>query len=364
MHPQLIFFLDRIEENARKIVNSCNRAGIAVFGVTKVACGYPPVAWAMIRGGVQGLADSRLLNLMRLREENFPVPLMLLRPPAPAEAKLTVEVADISINSSLDTLRVLDRAARKAKKKHRILLAVECGDLREGIPLQKVSQVTKEILNLEGIELCGLSANFGCLSGLLPTRENTSLLVEAAEQVKEMLGHSLAVLSGGATVSLQLVEKSLMPVGINQLRIGEAGICGTDTSGNRDVPGTRQDTSILRATVLEVEEKSSYPEGPIGHDAFGKDPHLIDRGPRLRAILALGKIDVDTDGLHPLAPGIEIIGSSSDHLVLDVTDRSTPTVVGEILDFSLNYQAMLRACSTTYVEKKYLPSDYLNKEDV
>lgn len=359
MYPQLIFFLDRIEENSRKIVSRCNRAGISVFGVTKVTAGYPPVAWAMIRGGVQGLADSRLLNLMRLRERGLPAPLMLLRPPTPAEAKVAVEVADISINSSLDTIRVLDRAAKRARKIHKILLAVECGELREGISLHKVPQAAREILDLEGIDLVGLSANFSCLSGVLPTQENTSLLLEAAERVQEVINHPLSVLSGGATSSLYLVEKRTMPAGINQLRIGEAIVCGTDTSGKRKVPGTEQKTSILRATVLEVEEKPSYPQGPLGHDAFGKNPHLVDRGLRMRAILSLGRVDVDPDGLSPLAKGVEVVGASSDHLILDVTERITPTVVGEVLDFSLSYQALLRACCTPYVEKKYLPADYL-----
>lgn len=361
MFPQLVFRLNLIEDNARNIVHFASQFGIKVFGVTKVSCGYPPVAWAMVRGGVVGIADSRLLNLVNLKRAGLNVPLMLLRPPSPLEAKLTVETADISINTSLETMKVLSRAALTSGRRHKVLLGVECGDLREGILPEKVPQIALEVEKLKGLELLGVSTNFGCLSGVLPTRENTSLLVKTGKETEQLIGRPLEVYSGGATVSLGLLEKGEMPEGINQLRIGEAIVCGTDTSANRLVPGTRQDTCVLRATVLEVETKGNPGGFPLGRNAFGEEGIPSPEGPRRRAVLSLGRIDLDLGKMTPLEAGVKVVGASSDHLVLDVTEREVPTVVGETISFAISYQAVLRASVSPYVEKKFQPSDYFKE---
>ncbi|MBN2405059.1 MAG: alanine racemase, partial [Coriobacteriia bacterium] len=57
--------LAKITENARRVIDALG--GREVIGVTKVTCGSPEVARAMLLGGVSGLADSRLENLAGLR---------------------------------------------------------------------------------------------------------------------------------------------------------------------------------------------------------------------------------------------------------------------------------------------------------
>ena len=47
--------------------------------------------------------------------------------------------------------------------------------------------------------------------------------------------------------------------------------------------------------------------------------------------------------------GLEVVGASSDHLLLDVTDR--PVKVGDIVRFKVDYSAALRAFTSPYVEK-------------
>ena len=58
--PRVTIDLDKIEHNARTIVGLCRANDIEVTGVTKVTCGQPDVARAMLRGGVSSIADSRL----------------------------------------------------------------------------------------------------------------------------------------------------------------------------------------------------------------------------------------------------------------------------------------------------------------
>ena len=73
----------------------------------------------------------------------------------------------------------------------------------------------------------------------------------------------------------------------------------------------------------------------------------------LRAILAIGRQDVDADGLRPLDEKIEIIGASSDHLIVDLT-KSSGYNVGDVLDFIPAYGALLRLCTSKYVKREYV----------
>ena len=70
-----------------------------------------------------------------------------------------------------------------------------------------------------------------------------------------------------------------------------------------------------------------------------------------RAIAAIGRQDVRTDGLTPLDPRIEIIGASSDHLLLDFTG-APEYKVGDTVSFGLDYGALLSASTSAYVQKE------------
>jgi predicted amino acid racemase len=68
--------------------------------------------------------------------------------------------------------------------------------------------------------------------------------------------------------------------------------------------------------------------------------------------VAVGTQDVRIEGLRPNIPGVRIIGASSDHLVLDVTDR--PVKVGDELAFGLRYPGLMTAMASPYVRKEIL----------
>ncbi|MFR7892819.1 MAG: hypothetical protein ACLU38_00770 [Dysosmobacter sp.] len=101
--------------------------------------------------------------------------------------------------------------------------------------------------------------------------------------------------------------------------------------GVHDADYLRDGVFRLEAEVVEVKEKPTYPQGELGADAFGRKPVYEDRGLRLRAILALGRADVgDMETLRPTMPGVTVIGGSSDHCILDVTDAPQPVQVGDV----------------------------------
>ncbi|MCG0276755.1 MAG: alanine/ornithine racemase family PLP-dependent enzyme, partial [Thermosediminibacteraceae bacterium] len=86
-------------------------------------------------------------------------------------------------------------------------------------------------------------------------------------------------------------------------------------------------------------------------DAFGNIPVFEDRGPMKRAIAALGKQDCRIEGLIPVDENIEILGASSDHLLLNVTHAKKDIKVGSVVEFRMNYGAMISLMTSNYVEK-------------
>jgi predicted amino acid racemase len=72
-----------------------------------------------------------------------------------------------------------------------------------------------------------------------------------------------------------------------------------------------------------------------------------DLGVRRRAIVALGEIDLRTSSLKPMRPGVAVVGASSDHLVLDVTEAEPPVRLGEELAFDTLYPAVSTGWSSS-----------------
>jgi predicted amino acid racemase len=352
--PCLTIDLDKIEHNARSIVGLCHGHGIEVAGVTKVSCGHPGVARAMLRGGVSAIADSRLENIHRLRTAGIDRAGMLLRLPALSAVDEVVETVAISLNSELAVLAGLSAAACSSGRVHDVLLMVELGDLREGIPPHDLLPFAGEALKLPGIRLRGLGGNLACFAGVVPTEASMQQLAGLADAVEQAFGITLDRVSGINSSGLELLGAGSMPARINHARIGEAILLGRETAQRRPWPGTWQDAFVLHAEVLELKRKASVPHGERSEDAFGRRPLFEDRGEILRALLNVGREDVDINGIAPLDARLTILGASSGYLVVDATPATGGIRVGDMLAFTLNYSALLRAMTSEYVKKRPL----------
>jgi len=349
-YPRLEINLTRIQQNAAYVTKICGKNGIEVMGVTKGVCALTAVVNAMLAGGVKKLADSRLQNIEELRKSGIKVPIYLIRIPMLSEVNKLVELADGSLNSELEVIYAISERAASLGKKHHVILMVDVGDLREGVMPEDVVDVVGKILSFPGIVFEGLGTNMGCYGGIKASFENTKILTDLSEKVREKYGIKVKTLSGGNTATLALLERGGLAPGINPFRLGESILLGTDVNNFRKVPGTVQNTMMLKAEVIEVKTKPSYPIGEIGRDAFGNIPKYIDKGLMKRAIVAIGKQDCRIEGMTPVDSSIEILGASSDHLILDVTN--TPGIkVGSIVEFNVDYGAMLSAMTSKYVEK-------------
>ncbi|MDF2569231.1 MAG: orr [Sporomusa sp.] len=345
--------LNKIRYNAAQVKKICQDQGIAVLGVTKGFSAIPQIVSAMLEGGIDGLADARMENIIELRNGGFDQPITLLRIPRLSNVEKVVRYATISVNSEISVIKALAQVAEKLQSQHQVVLMIDVGDLREGVLEENVLDTARQISRLRGIKLLGLGTNMGCFGGVLPSTDNLGLLVELRDIIMNQLGIQLEIISGGGTSTLSLVEAHKVPAGVNQLRIGEGILLGTDSTNHRKIPWLCDDAFLLRAEVIELKAKPSVPIGDIGRDAFGNVPQFTDVGIRKRAIVALGKQDVYIEGIIPVDKKMKILGASSDHLIIDVTDSSTEIQVGDAISFQLTYSGILSASQSRYIGKNF-----------
>ena len=348
-YPQLEFDLALLRSNADAVISRCRGMGIRVCGVIKGVDGLPEAARVLRAAGAAELGTSRLEQVAKCRAAGVPGPWLLIRIPGLTELPDVVALCETSLQSEWPTLLALEEECLRQNKTHRVIVMTDLGDLREGFWDKKelVDVCERVERELPHVQLAGIGVNLTCYGSTKPTPEKMNELVGLARQVEQRIGRKLEIVSGGATSSFTLVHWGTMPAGVNHLRIGEAILLGKDLQvdwGIRDMDYLCMDALTLRAEVVEVKDKPTYPIGEFAIDAFGRKPVYEDRGIRRRAILALGRADVgELESLIPREPGLTVIGGSSDHCIVDVEDCPRRLQVGDIVEFSLCYSHMLYA---------------------
>jgi ornithine racemase len=345
--------LAKIADNARIVTSSL--PGVEIIGVTKVTCGSPEIAHAMLEGGVRGLGESRLENIERLREACVAAPIWLLRAPTPDLAEETVRLADVSLESEVATLHALDAAAARQGKRHGVVVMVDLGDLREGVMPSDLPTFLAQAAGLPNLDLLGVGASLTCYGAIVPSAENLGQLVSLTKAAERQLERKLMI-SGGMSTSLDAFESGDLPHEVDNLRIGEAIVLGVSPASRERILGLHTDALVLEAPVIECKVKPSRPIGISAQDAFGHTPDFEDRGERRRAICAIGRQDVAPGALRPVDPRIEVLGASSDHLILDVDDLPEAPEVGDPIAFVPGYSATLALFTSPYVRKVFLPT--------
>jgi len=352
--PRLEIDLGKLRHNARTLVERLQSKDIAVTGVTKAILGSPEIATVLLEAGVSGLGDSRIENLEKMRRLRVPGPMTLIRSPMLSQVDRVVRSADTSFNTEPAVIAALSAAAVRARRAHGVVLMVEFGDLREGIMPVDLEGVARQVLALRNIELRGIGTNLACQSGVEPGARNMAELSALTRSIEAACGQPLATVSGGNSANLKWALGSAAKGRVNDLRLGESILLGRDPLDRSPIEGLYTDAILLAAEVIELKVKPSQPWGAIAQTAFGDRPRAADRGSMSRAILALGIQDADPDGLTP-PPGTEIIGASSDHLILDAGETSIR--VGSEVAFQLNYGALVRAMTSLFVAR------FLRQED-
>ena len=346
IYPRVEVNLQYLKENVAAVVEKCKPFGIDIAGVIKGTTGIPECAKMFAEGGAKMIASSRLEQIEDAIDAGINPPMLLLRVPMMSELPEVIRLCDISLNSEISVLEALNEEALKQNKKHKVILMADLGDLREGFwDKDEMVETALSVENeLAGLELAGVGTNLGCYGSIEATADKLEELVAIAERIEEKIGRELEFISGGATTSLPRIINKDMPKRINLLRVGEGILLARDLDVfyGYDMSFMHQDTYTLKAEVIEVKDKPSHPVGKISIDAFGHTPEYVDRGIRKRALLGIGKVDYGSiDEIFPKDEGIEVIGASSDHTILDIEDAKRDLKPGDIVSFGINYASIV-----------------------
>ena len=246
----------------------------------------------------------------------------------------------------------LSESAQAQHREHSVVLMVELGDLREGILPGDLAAIARSTQQLPSITLRGIGANLACQSGVAPDRRNMAELSALAASLEARLGATFDIVSGGNSANLDWAFDGADVGRIDNLRLGESILLGREPLGRHPIDGLSTDAIALVAEVIESKPKPTQAWGEINQTAFGIQPAAEDRGTTNRVILAVGRQDVDPDGLVPPA-GIEILGASSDHLVVDAGATGDRPAVGTELRFQVDYSALVRAMTSPFIDRVY-----------
>ncbi len=354
MKTKVYININGVKKNTQSLVTEAQKYGISVAGITKGCCGNEAFAQALLEAGVDFLADSRIENLEKL--QHIPVEKMLLRSPKLSEIEKVISYTQYSLNSDLQVIRSLSEVAVRKNVKHSIILMIDIGDLREGIWYENINEIyhiVDTIIHLDGIYLAGVGTNVTCFGGIMPTEENYKLLIKIADKIRQRFKITLPIISGGNSSSIQMLYEGRIPKGINHLRVNQSIYTGIEIGQGQQIPNWENRIVTLEAEIIEIQVKPSTPQGTIAKmNAFGEIKNFKDKGMRKRAIIALGRQDMNIEGLKPVDSTITVEGASSDHLIVDITDSNANYSVGQLINFNVTtYASIITAMASPFIEK-------------
>lgn len=356
--PALEVNLDAMRTNAKILCDICRQNDISVAGIVKFSDCDLQVAKAYSEGGCMQIGVSRAKHLKKLKQVYPNIETLLTRAPTRSDLENTARYADLTLIADTDILHALNDEAAKWGTKPGIILMLDVGDLREGVDnIPELVELGKLCESLPCLNLRGVGTNHACMNGVLPSFENLSFLIEGAEAIENAIGRKLEIISGGSSINLLHLKEGIskMPARINHLRLGGSIANPMNIRLVRGVSfdGMREDSVRLTAEIVDIHEKASAPKNSTKNWA-GEAVVREDKGRRLRAILAVGSQDIgDAMLLTPLDPSLEIVGCSSDHTIIDVTDSKTPYKSGDIITFQVRYSNMLYAFTGDHVAIEY-----------
>ena len=349
MYPKVKVNIKGINENIKKVKKLCNKNNIKLNVVLKVLSGNVDIVNEIDFSNVDSISDSRIDNLKKYK--NIKKEKWLIRIPSFSEIKDTIKYSDVSFNSSLDTIKLLNEEAIKQKKKHKIILMYELGDLREGVDYSVLSMLVGEVKKLSNIIIYGIGANLTCYGGIEPTLDNTDELYDVKSAIEYENEIKFDIVTGANSSSYKLLSNGDLAGKMNYVRFGESIFLGMIPGYYEKIKDLNQDNFIIEAQIVELEEKPSVPKGNILKNSFVDTPEFIEKGYRVKALVNIGKQDTGL-GLKPKDKDIIILDGSSDYLLLDVTDSKNNYKLGDIIKFIPDYESLLKVMTSSYVKKE------------
>jgi len=343
--------INKIKHNAKTLKEEFAKKGITITSVIKGVAGSPEIANAILECGINTIAVSKVQDIKKMKEFGVKAEFLLTRLPMHTEVSDVVKYADISLNSEISTVKLLSEHSLKQGRRHKVVLMLELGDLREGILPEDIDSVIEQTIPLKGIKLYGIGVNLACFGGIKPSEKNMTELSQIVDRIQEKYHIKIDMVSGGNSANYEWFSQTDNTGNINNLRIGEAILLGRETIHKNRIPHLYTSAFTLICEVIEAKLKPSLPYGDKCQNAFGYKPEFTDIGAINRIIVGIGEQDVDTKAIKPRIKA-DIIGASSDHLILHV--KSNGMKVGSEIQFDINYSALLRLSTSPYVKKVFI----------
>ena len=323
--------------------------------VTKLLCGNKTFLREVLDLGAEELHDSRISNLKTIKQMAPDVQTVYIKPAPKRSIPSLVKFADISFNTSFTTMKLISHEAVRQNKKHRVIIMIEMGDLREGVMGENLVNFYSRIFELPNIEVIGIGANLNCLNGVMPTYDKMIQLSLYKQLIEAKFNKRIPWVTGGSSVTIPLVFKKMIPKSVNHFRIGETLFTGNDLVEETIIKGMHADVFKLHAEIIELYNKPKVPMGEIGTNVAGEQPEFDEKDygkSSYRAIIDLGLLDIDLQHLTPEDETVEFSGASSDMIVLDIMDNKKGYRVGDIITFRLTYMGILAIMNSNYINKK------------
>jgi predicted amino acid racemase len=352
---RVIISLDALSHNVSRVNRLMAEHGARWTAVTKVLCGNGEVLRALSEMGIRSVGESRFANLRAVRRAFSDPETWYLRIPSLSMCENAVTLSQISLNSELETIKRLNEAAGRHKLRHRIIIMIELGDLREGILPGGLVAFYQAVFQLPHIEVLGIGTNLGCLAGVPPSTDQLMQLVLYRELLELKFKKPLPLISAGSSAVLPLLLEGQVPRAVNHFRVGEALFLGSDLLHGGALPGFRDDVILLEAEIVELKEKGLAAQGEAGVTSPFPGMAETDVAPGqrgFRALVDMGQLDTDIAGLAPTREDCQIVGASSDISVVSLGENAEGLRMGDKLTFKMNYAALLRLMSSRYVPKE------------
>lgn len=323
--------------------------------VAKLLCGNEVFLKELLELQPKQICDSRGSNLEMIKKINPKIETVYIKPPPKRSISQIVSYADISFNTEFETIKLLSVEAQKQGKVHQIVIMVELGELREGVLRDDLIEFYESVFELPNIKIIGIGTNLTCMYGVLPNNDKLIQLSLYKQLIELKFNQKIKYISGGASVTLPLLLEDNIPKSINHFRIGETLFLGTNAYDNTAYPDFYTDVFQLRAEVIELYEKPMMPEGEFGLNMTGEKTSFNpewEGSTNYRAIIDLGLLDIEPEHFKPRVGNMEIVGASSDMIVIDLGDNPEDIQVGDLIDFDMDYMGVLRIMNSDYVDKK------------
>lgn len=344
---------DKLKHNFTQLTNLFEKNQLDWAVVTKLLSGNEIFLKEILKLKPKQLCDSRISNLRTIKLLDPSVETVYIKPVPLGSIESLLDVADISFNSELTTLKALSEASLRRGRKHKVIIAVELGDRREGVMKDELIDFFREVFLMKGIDVVGLGANLNCLNGVMPSEEKLLELSGYQTLIEKKFQKRIPMVSGGSSVTIPLIDAGHIPPSINHFRVGESLFFGADLFSESVLENFHPDVFTIEAEIIEISHKPTSPDGDLAKNIHGDVFQVSEEDPertRWQGIIDIGTLDIASRYLQPMDPEISIVGSSSDMTVLELPHGSSYQI-GSKIRFQPTYMVVLGLMNSRYVTK-------------